>query len=334
MVGNDDLPAGAHQSSSHQVSVSTEEELITTPTPVQPAHEVMDDGPRVEDDTVSALLRLGDQATREESIAPVQRNDDRQCTWQSMYAEFWNNGYTVVDSGLDHSVLDTVAEDAKKNTKFDSIFLEIGEDVTSRDTKFDPHRFQLKVGALKKENTKAAIKTIQEQLELIASNMCSSWIVRRMTVLKSTAGGEEQCVHRDYSNMETLEGLRHLHVVQGGVLLAIEDHTKFVVYRKAISRLPDKKTRLVLSIDKGRCLFFRGDLAHSGAAYDRTHVRIHCYLDLPEPILRVEDATEAVAFKEYMCIYCNKLFDDKRANKKHMRTCVQETCGSRATSSR
>ena len=75
--------------------------------------------------------------------------------------------------------------------------------------------------------------------------------------------------------------------------LSLQDNTKLVVYPfdKGGEEVP-------LTLNAGDIVIFRGDLVHTGAAYDACNLSLHLYIDSPRaPHQRDAKATYAVDAK-------------------------------------
>ena len=77
------------------------------------------------------------------------------------------------------------------------------------------------------------------------------------------------------------------------MIVSLQDGTQLVVYPF------DKEGKMVeLTLDAGDIVIFRGDLIHSGAAYDTCNISLHLYIDSPRaPHQRDAEATYAVDAK-------------------------------------
>ena len=77
------------------------------------------------------------------------------------------------------------------------------------------------------------------------------------------------------------------------MLVSLQDNTKLVVYPfdKGGEEVP-------LTLNAGDIVIFRGDLVHTGAAYDACNLSLHLYIDSPRaPHQRDAKATYAVDAK-------------------------------------
>ncbi len=92
-------------------------------------------------------------------------------------------------------------------------------------------------------------------------------------LLLSEPGCANQQCHTDY-DPETgdQDGL--------GCIIALEDETALNVWPGSIDFDVDAEYhRERLALRAGDMLLFRGDLVHSGASYEASNVRVHCFLD-------------------------------------------------------
>ena len=247
----------------------------------------------------------GDSAQAEE-IAPT-------CTDKRAFYEFWNIGFTTTRSTLKPEVLEGLLKLAKRY-KFREIFSVVGKD--GNDSEMDKHRFQAHLDKSKDK----CVAVLKEEVERITLAMNSKWQPNTFVFLKSTAGGVEQEAHRDFLEVDTVEAQHKEKAVPGGVLVAIMDKTKLVVYPKSCAGAVRKETKTTVELKAGEFLIFRGDLVHSGASYDSDNYRVHCLLSV-KGVARFENTTSPVAFREHMCPWCTQMFDIPKDKHNHSRYC-------------
>lgn len=96
------------------------------------------------------------------------------------------------------------------------------------------------------------------------------------SVLKSKPGCKEQRAHTDFDVPAEGFGRHRPHGFPCGVIVALQDGTKFVVHGLRGGRV---KKRTVVEMKAGDVLIFHGDLEHAGAAYDIENTRVHYYVD-------------------------------------------------------
>lgn len=83
-------------------------------------------------------------------------------------------------------------------------------------------------------------------------------------VLRSLTGCQRQQWHTDF-DPRTCQSAATMPL---GILLALQDDTYFHVLDEE-----------VFTMERGDVLIFSGDTVHAGAAYEKTNVRIHMYMD-------------------------------------------------------
>ena len=100
--------------------------------------------------------------------------------------------------------------------------------------------------------------------------------------LFSLAGCKEQQPHADYNPHTFAENPAPM-----GLLLCVEKHASLIVYpgshlfiRNKTAHIPPTVRRVVIALNQGDVLFFRGDLVHAGAAYETSsNLRMHAFID-------------------------------------------------------
>lgn len=90
------------------------------------------------------------------------------------------------------------------------------------------------------------------------------------SVLQSDPGCTAQHPHCDF-NLEGEPGLTRLSYL---VLVALQDHTKLVVYTS-------KGCSKIVWLMRGDVLIARGDCIHAGSSFDVLNIRLHWYFDYP-----------------------------------------------------
>lgn len=113
-------------------------------------------------------------------------------------------------------------------------------------------------------------------------------VVTDTVLLSSLSGCKAQAAHTDYVPDEALKATTD-DTVPMLFLLALEDNTYLNVWptshhhiQKDLSPSPIQRKTLVLN--KGDAVLFRADLVHGGAAYTKSNIRLHAYLDHPSVI--------------------------------------------------
>lgn len=96
--------------------------------------------------------------------------------------------------------------------------------------------------------------------------------------IKSRAGCKEQRAHTDYDpKAADFRRSATLGEHPYSAIFALEKGTSFVVYGPASTAT--RRTRRLVSLERGDLLIFRGDVVHAGAAYRKPNTRVHVYID-------------------------------------------------------
>ncbi|KAE9300538.1 hypothetical protein PR003_g22732 [Phytophthora rubi] len=163
--------------------------------------------------------------------------------------------------------------------------------------------------------------TIKAQVE----HANEDWEVRdgAWHALHSYPGGPDQDPHQDFPAFETAKALFKRQLGQGSVIVALMNGTKMIVYPGCTGGRASMQKRKVLVLQRGDVLFFRGDLAHSGAAYDKENYRLHCYVCI-RGIRQKANSTEAVVFDKFRCPKCLVAIDSRGDLTAHKRECEDE----------
>lgn len=118
-----------------------------------------------------------------------------------------------------------------------------------------------------------------------------------MVALLCEADAKDQLAHTDaeiYGMQGQVKRLGDDGIFGGfpaGCIAALQDSTKLNVWAGSINFDHKKEyPHSCIVLDAGDILVFRLDLIHSGARYDVTNVRIHCFLDR-DGIVREPNAT-------------------------------------------
>ena len=85
-----------------------------------------------------------------------------------------------------------------------------------------------------------------------------------MKLLTSLAGNKEQDLHADFVPNETTNAIRTLEEFHYSAIISIQEDTKLIVGEK----------KQIVDIPNHSMLFFRGDMVHAGAGYDKVNNRI------------------------------------------------------------
>ena len=138
---------------------------------------------------------------------------------------------------------------------------------------------------------------------------------KKWVVLKSLRGGGAQDPHRDFTSVETTKARKHFQTIQAGGLIGLMPNTHLTVYDSCFSEA-DLSKRVKVVYGPGDVVLFRGDLAHSGDAFDDTNYRVHTNLTVPG-VDWDENVTEYASPKVYVCRGCAKTFDTRRRMNSH-----------------
>lgn len=142
-------------------------------------------------------------------------------------------------------------------------------------------------------------RSLRDQLVSLLQKECPGHSIRGMAVLRSEPGCLPQIPHTDYAEV-LVESPWYdwtTDQVPLGCVVALQDGTVFDVWPGAIRFKFEGHTfcHQQLVLNRGDVVVFRGDLVHAGAGFDRSNVRVHCYLEpndggFPRP--KESDGTE------------------------------------------
>lgn len=130
-------------------------------------------------------------------------------------------------------------------------------------------------------------------------------------VIRSVPGCAVQPAHTDLDAFDPGLRARGNGFVAGGVVLALQRATRLWVWTPAdggdfFGEEPLRVETITvvpraITIPPGSALYFRGDVVHAGAAYERYNTRVHWYVDTDEsarkPNSRYDDELRAWASK-------------------------------------
>ena len=230
---------------------------------------------------------------------------------ESKLKQFWENGYMVVKNCVNDVIIDSVVNNVEELE-----YLSIFETTTGLTTVYDSKRFQ---GDFSESPLRAFSNLKNALVRDVIRPLRMRWIPKNWVVLKSLPNGVEQEAHRDFPSFEIGRARNLYQTCQAGLLLALMDNTKFVVYDKCFVE-KDPKKRTVLTFEKGDCILFRGDLVHSGASFETLNYRVHVSL-IVKNIVWDNNATENAPSKTFKCSFCRLIADTKRKIFNHSRTC-------------
>jgi hypothetical protein len=163
--------------------------------------------------------------------------------------------------------------------------------------------------------------SFKKKLEKIFSAIDLNWRSNRWVFLKSLPGGELQQPHRDFMNLEILQGFHQTKSFVCGMVLSLMENTRIRYYKEAFGAIK-KEDEEFLDLDAGSIVIFRGDFAHSGVGFQNENVRIHCFLNV-HGIPEFKDVTVPVLFQHYYCenVGCQDIYDLKKDLKRHRASC-------------
>lgn len=214
------------------------------------------------------------------------------------------------DLGLDEDEYRAALEDVH-SLEYEPIFGAVYED------ELDPFRVQA--------NIKTLTPTIEAIHRIIAAmiSINEAWSVDASTchALRSLPGGSDQAVHRDYPMFETAQALISHELVEASVIVVLMEATYLHVYPRSFGGPVDRTRRRTVRLDRGHMIMFRGDLAHAGAGFRRTNVRLHCCVQV-NGVPQVPNSTEAVMSRSYHCNRCMTLTYSRAKLSEHRRVCV------------
>ena len=247
------------------------------------------------------------QKMAEQKLARAQRSRELLPS----IAQFWRHGYVLIKSAIAPKLVAALLDNVHK-LKYKSIFQTVFSD------KFDKYRVQADFP----EKIYKPFHDVQVALRntlIRPANM--KWVDESWVVLKSLPGGGDQDPHRDFTSADTTKARKLYQTIQAGVLIGLMPNTHITVYDGCFSEA-DVTKRVKVVYGPGDVVLFRGDLAHSGDAFDDTNYRVHTNLIVPGMDWD-QDATEWAPPKVYVCRGCAKTFDNRRQMNSHWRSCAE-----------
>lgn len=160
-------------------------------------------------------------------------------------ATFWNDGFLFLDNFLIESEIQKVMAEIA-----DLQYRQVFEFVYSDD--LDPHRWMADIDIQRGDQ----MHVINE----LAAELHSIWKVGAWSALKSTAGGENQQLHRDYPSFETTQATTEHDWVQASLLIALQDNTKLIICPRVFGGSVNQKVVKHAKLSKGDALLFCEDL--------------------------------------------------------------------------
>jgi len=125
---------------------------------------------------------------------------------------------------------------------------------------------------MKPNETKSWTRFVAETESILLEAGILQPVIHSLTdwvVMYSKPGTQRQHYHYDYDPDDHYD---NIHDAPMGLIMCVsEEPAKLHIWK-------DNQKHL-LEIRTGQMLVFRHDLCHAGAAYDKFHVRLHCYID-------------------------------------------------------
>lgn len=137
-------------------------------------------------------------------------------------------------------------------------------------------------------------KTLLQNITTYTSNLMPGRSANAHVFLLSEEGCENQRPHCDYDpDTVTQDDCGGFPV---GCIVALEDGTAVNVWPYSINYDFDVMYQHQrLELRRGDVFLFRGDLVHSGASYEKSNLRVHCFLDIKR-VKRVENGTYSMSY--------------------------------------
>ena len=135
-----------------------------------------------------------------------------------------------------------------------------------------------------KQSFDEVMKNVRSDIKLFNSDAPfanSALKVHLPVILLSQKGCTQQRPHLDFTD----DKIEDLEIKPFGVIVAIEDNTKIVVFSEQGETKPRTTRTLIqsiVSIEKYNIFVFAADLIHAGAEYNRPNIRLHWYLATDE----------------------------------------------------
>ncbi|KAF1794306.1 Zinc finger, C2H2-like [Phytophthora cactorum] len=149
------------------------------------------------------------------------------------------------------------------------------------------------------------------------------WVVDETSwyALRLHPGGHDQAVHRDFPTFKTARALLTHELVQASVIVALMNDTYLHAYPGSFGGQVERTRRRTVRLDAGHLIIFSGDLAHAGAGFRGSNVRLHCYVRV-NGVPQEPDSTEAVVFRSYRCGRRMHLTYSRAELSEHHQACV------------
>ena len=186
----------------------------------------------------------------------------------------------------------------KGENKFTPIFKKVGGE-------HDYKRLQWVVNNFKSIKC-AAFRRMIKSVDFIIKRLSGYYVIKRVSILKSLEGGENQEAHRDYSTIDVIESMK----MEAGdapplssAILALMPDTRFRRFAFTQDEV-DIGSASIVTLQPRDLLVFRGDYPHSGVGFPSTNIRVHFYIGDEDSELP-EDGTYPVVWKTFYCNFCD-----------------------------
>jgi len=213
----------------------------------------------------------------------------------------YQDGYHIFMSDIKICIIDQILKLASDRDKWYSIFQD--KDKKKNDYK----RLQTEFN----ETSNIVLSNFLRQIQVLVNVYDPNWVVQNPVFLRSLKGCRKQVEHQDFSE-EYMETADENHFF-AGMMFALQDNTYFFVCNKRIT------------MRKGECCIFKGDVFHSGEMFEKNNIRFHCKLGFgdKEPPDIVKD--DYIVLGKLQCRYCSKNFFERRKLSRHEYSCSKNT---------
>jgi hypothetical protein len=222
-------------------------------------------------------------------------------------------GFLIVDLNLPPRVIDAALEEGRALTSYQAILGEVGG--------HEDDQFRLQARIVPRSS---ALREFRKAIQEVCACLSPHWKPEAFAFLCSLPGGPPQGAHRDFTP-EDMERARWIHedCIPGSAIVALEQGTSLRVYEGCFDDAIAKKEKMV-QISPGSCIFFRGDLFHSGAGYMSENHRLHCYLTVGDKQWK-PDFVHGSRGSGFLCQHCEDFEDDNSAKVRQHRYVCKRT---------
>ena len=213
----------------------------------------------------------------------------------------YRDGFHIFMSDIKICILDQIRKLALDRDKWKPIFLFLYE------KKSDLKRLQTEFN----ETSNIVLSDFLRQIQVLVNVYDPNWLVQNPVFLQSLKGCQKQIVHQDFEK-EYMETADENHFF-AGVLFALQDNTYFFIGNKRIT------------LRKGECCIFKGDVLHAGEKFERNNIRFHCKLGFRDKEPPEIAADDTVVVGNLRCKFCSKPFLEPRKLTRHEYSCPKNT---------